>query len=43
MQSDLGPHCLSKRLLIHFNGREKQKTFVVIGALMANMSQNLGN
>ena len=32
-QSDLGPHCLSKRLLKHFRRREKQANFVAIGAL----------
>ena len=33
----MGPHCLSKRLLIHFSRREKQTTFVVIGALRVNI------
>ena len=33
-QSDLGPHCLSKRLLKHFSRQEKQETFVAIGALV---------
>ena len=32
-QSDLGPHCLPKRLLKHFSRREKQTTFVAFGAL----------
>ena len=32
-QSDLGLHCLTKRLLKHFSSRQKQMTFVVIGAL----------
>ena len=32
-QSDLGPHCLPLRLLKHFSRREKQTTFVAIGAL----------
>ena len=32
-QSDLGPHCLPWRLLKHFSRREKQTTFVAIGAL----------
>ena len=32
-QSDLGPHCLSKGHLKHFSRREKQGTFVSIGAL----------
>ena len=31
--SDLGPHCLPKRLLKHYSRREKQTIFVVIGAL----------
>ena len=31
-QSDLGSHCLPQRLLKHFSRREKQTTFVVIGA-----------
>ena len=31
--SDLGLHCLTKRLLKHFSRRQKQTTFVVIGAL----------
>ena len=35
-QSVLGPHCLLKRLLKHFNRREKQTTFVVIGAFRVN-------
>ena len=30
---DLGPHCLPWRLLKHFSRREKQTTFVAIGAL----------
>ena len=33
---DLGPNCLSKRLLKHFSRREKQTTFVAIGALRVN-------
>ena len=32
-QSDLGPHCLPQRLLKYFSRREKQTTFVAIGAL----------
>ena len=32
-QFDLGAHCLAKRLLKHFSRRQKQTTFVVIGAL----------
>ena len=28
-QSDLGLHCLTKRLLKHFNRRQKQTTFVI--------------
>ena len=35
-QSDLGPHCLSLPLLKHFRRREKQTTFVAIGALRVN-------
>ena len=31
-QSDLGLHCLLLRLLKHFRRREKQTTFVAIGA-----------
>ena len=31
-QSDLGSHCLTKRLLKYFNRRQKQTTFVVMGA-----------
>ena len=34
-QSNLGPHCLPQRLLKHFSRREKQTTFVAIGALRA--------
>ena len=33
LQADLGPHCLSLRFLKHFSRREKQTTFVAIGAL----------
>ena len=33
MQSELGQHCLSQRLLKHFSRREKQTTFIAIGAL----------
>ena len=33
---DLGSHCLPKRLLKHFSRREKQTTFVAIGALRVN-------
>ena len=29
-QSDLDPHCLTKRLFKHFNRQQKQTTFVVI-------------
>ena len=36
-QSDLGPHCLPSRLLKHFSRREKQTTFVAIGALRVNI------
>ena len=32
-QFNLGPHCLSKRLLKHFSRLEKQTTFVASGAL----------
>ena len=32
-QSDLGPHFLLYMLLKHFSRREKQTTFVAIGAL----------
>ena len=32
-QSDLGPYCLTMRNLKHLSGRQKQTTFVVIGAL----------
>ena len=32
-QSDLNLHCLFERLLKHFNRRQKQTQFVVIGAL----------
>ena len=35
-QSDLGPHCLTKRLLKHFRRQQKQMTFVVIGVLRGN-------
>ena len=38
-QSDIGLHCLSKRLLKYFNRRQKQTTFVVIGALRVNMKK----
>ena len=31
-QSDMGLHCLSKRLLKQFIRRQKQTNFVVIGA-----------
>ena len=31
--SDLGPHCLPKRLLYHFSRQEKQTTFVAIDTL----------
>ena len=31
--SDLGPHCLPLKLLKHFSRREKQTSFVAIGAL----------
>ena len=30
----MGPHCLPQRLLKHFSRREKQTTFVAIGALI---------
>ena len=36
-QSDLGPYCLPLRLLKHFVRREKQTTFVVIGALRVKL------
>ena len=40
-QSDLGPqwtpHCLPKRLLKHFSRREKQTTYVGIGALRVKL------
>ena len=29
LQLNLGPRCLSKRLLKHFSGRQKQTTFVL--------------
>ena len=32
-QTDMGPHCLSKRLLKKFSRQQKQTTFVVIGPL----------
>ena len=32
-QSDLGLHCMQKRILNHFSRRQKQTTFVVIGAV----------
>ena len=32
-----GLHCLTKRLLKHFSIRQKETTFVVIGALRVNM------
>ena len=37
-QTDLGPHCLSYRLLKHFSRLEKQTTFVGIGALRVKTS-----
>ena len=35
-QFDMGLHCLTKRLLKHLGGQQKQTTFVVIGALRVN-------
>ena len=35
-QTVLGPHCLPWRLLKHISRREKQITFVAIGALRVN-------
>ena len=32
----MGPHCLQLRLLKHIDRREKQTTFVAIGALRIN-------
>ena len=32
----MGLHCLSIRLLKYFSRRQKQRTFVVIGALRVN-------
>ena len=37
-QSNLGPHCLPLGLFKHFSKREKQTTFVAIGALRVKMS-----
>ena len=34
----IGPHCLPYRLLKHFSRREKQITFVAIGALRVKIS-----
>ena len=34
VQSDIGPHCSSKRLLKHFSGRQKQTMCFMIGALV---------
>ena len=49
IQSNLGSHCLPYRLIKHFSRREKQTTFVVIGAVrvkspetIQNLSNNLG-
>ena len=39
-QSDLGPRCLPLRLLKHFSRREKQMTFVAIGELRVNISND---
>ena len=36
-KSDLGLHCLTKRLLKHINRRQKQATFVMIGAFRIKM------
>ena len=33
-QSDIGPHCSSKRLLKHFSGRQMQTICVIFGALV---------
>ena len=38
-QSDLGSHCLPKKVLKHFSRREKQTTVVAIGALRVNSMQ----
>ena len=38
-QSNLGPHCLTKRLLKQFSRRQKQTTFVVIGVQRVNPIQ----
>ena len=40
-QSDLGPHCLQKRLLNH-KQMTKQTTVVVIGSLRVNNSSASG-
>ena len=37
--ADLGPHCLSCRLLKHFSRREKQTIFVAIGALRVKLTK----
>ena len=36
----MGPHCLPLRLLKHFSRREKQTTFVAIGALRVKIEVN---
>ena len=38
-QSDLGPHCWTKRLLKHFSRRQKQMTFDVNDALRVNQQE----
>ena len=35
-QSDMGLHCLTNRLLLHFSIRQQQPTLTVIGILRAN-------
>ena len=37
----MDPHCLPQRLLKHFSRREKQTTFVAIGALRVNTNFEL--
>ena len=36
-KSDLGLHCLSKRLLKQLGRQQKQTIFILIGALMVNI------
>ena len=39
----MGPHCLPYRLLNHFSRREKQTTFVAIGALRVKGKNRMGS